>query len=137
MRRSRSWAGLLTEVMNPETHSPRAKLIRDTAVLQLKLLADGFRDAVLIPVSLIATLIGLLRGGQEPDREYRRVIKLGRRSERWINLFGQQRPLGRPHPVDSMDKVLGQVESAIAKQFSKEQNKERDRESDPREIDKL
>ena len=84
--------------MNPETRSPRAKLIREAAVLQIKLLADGFRDAVLIPVSLFAALIGLLRGGDEPDREYRRVIKLGRRSERWINLFGHQRPLGKSSP---------------------------------------
>ncbi len=93
--------------------------MREAAVLQVKLLVDGFRDAVLIPVSLIAALIGLLRGGDKPDREYRRVIKLGRRSERWINLFGQQRSLGRPHPADSIDSVLGQVESTIVKQYKK------------------
>ena len=96
-------------------------MIREAATLQIKLLADGFRDALLIPVSLFAALIGLLRGGDEPDREYRRVIKLGRRSERWINLFGHQRPLGRPHRIDSMDNVLGQVESAIVKQYKKGQ----------------
>lgn len=107
--------------MNTETRSPRVKLIREAAVLQIKLLADGFRDAVLIPVSLIAALIGLLRGGDEPDREYRRVIKLGRRSERWINLFGHQRPLGKSHPVGSMDDVLGQMESAMIKHYKKEQ----------------
>ncbi len=106
--------------MNQETRSPRAKLIREAAVLQIKLLADGFRDAVLIPVSLVAALIGLLRGGDEPDREYRRVIKLGRRSERWINLFGCQRPLGKSNPVGSMDDVLGQMESAMIKHYKKE-----------------
>jgi len=119
--------------MSHGTRTPRAQLIRETAVLQIKLIADGFRDAVLIPVSMIAALIGLLRGGEEPDREYRRVIKLGRRSERWINLFGQQRPLGRPHPADSMDNVLGQVESAITKQLRKERTTENDQESDPQE----
>jgi hypothetical protein len=106
--------------MSRDTRGPRAELIRETAILQIKLIADGFRDAVLIPVSLFAALIGLLRGGEETDREFRRVIKLGRRSERWINLFGQQRPLGRPHPADSMDTVLGQVESALVKQYKKE-----------------
>ncbi len=106
--------------MNQETRSPRAELIREAAVLQIKLLADGFRDAVLIPVSLFAALIGLLRGGDEPDREYRRVIKLGRRSERWINLFGCQRPLGKSHPAGSMDDVLGQMESAMIKHYKKE-----------------
>ena len=111
--------------------------MRETAVLQIKLLADGFRDAVLIPVSLIATLIGLLRGGENPDREYRRVIKLGRRSERWINLFGQQRPLGKPHPADSLDNVLGQVESAIVKQYRKGQNTTKGHQSGRQESDKL
>ncbi len=122
--------------MNRETRSPRVELMRETAVLQIKLLADGFRDAVLIPVSLIAALIGLLRRGDEPDREYRRVIKLGRRSERWINLFGHQRPLGKPNPADSMDNVLGQVESAILKQYRKEKTKAKDRSSEQQESDK-
>jgi hypothetical protein len=123
--------------MDPETRSPRAELIREAAVLQIKLLADGLRDAVLIPVSLVAALIGLIRGGDEADREYRRVIKLGRRSERWIDLFGQQRPLGKPHPADSMDTVLGQVESAIVKQYRKGQTTAEDRASDQQESDKL
>jgi hypothetical protein len=123
--------------MDHKTRSPRAELMREAAVLQIKLLADGLRDAVLIPVSLIATLIGLLRGGDEPDREYRRVIKLGRRSERWINLFGHQRPLGKPHPADSMDNVLGQVESAIMKQYRKGQTPAKDLASDQQESDKL
>jgi hypothetical protein len=70
--------------MNSTNESPRFTLIRETATLQLKLIADGFRDAVLIPISLLAALIGLLRGGEDCDREFRRVIKLGRRSERWI-----------------------------------------------------
>jgi hypothetical protein len=123
--------------MDPETRSPRAELIREAAVLQIKLLADGLRDAVLIPVSLVAALIGLIRGGDEADREYRRVIKLGRRSERWIDLFGHQRPLGKPHPADSMDTVLGQVESAIVKQYRKGQTTAEDRASDQQESDKL
>ena len=111
--------------------------MRETALLQIKLLADGFRDAVLIPVSLIAALIGLSRGGDNPDREFRRIIKLGRRSERWINLFGHQRPLGKPHPADSLDNVLGRVESAIVKQYRKGQTTTKDRAADQQKSDKL
>ena len=43
--------------MNKQTENPRIQLIREAAVLQLKLVADGFRDALLIPISLIAALI--------------------------------------------------------------------------------
>jgi len=105
--------------MNSTNESPRFTLIRETATLQLKLIADGFRDAVLIPISLLAALIGLLRGGEDCDREFRRVIKLGRRSERWINLFGHQQPLGLSHPAGSMDKILNQVESVVMDQYKK------------------
>ena len=106
-------------MINKEQPSPRVELMREAAVLQLKLVADGMRDAALIPVSLVAALIGLLRGGEDPGREYRKVIKLGRRSERWINLFGHQRPLGNSHPVGSLDAILNQVEDVVMDQYRK------------------
>lgn len=102
-----------------EQENPRIRLLRESATLQLKLLADGLRDALLIPISIVAALIGLLRGGEDCDVEYRRVIKLGRRSERWINLFGQQKPLGRSNPVGQMDNIIDQVESVVADQYKK------------------
>ena len=105
--------------MNERTESPRIRLIRESATLQIKLLADGIRDALLIPVSLVATVIGLLRGGDDCDLEFNRVIKLGRRSERWINLFGHQRPLGFGNPAGSMDRVLEQVEAIVVEQYKK------------------
>ena len=105
--------------MNDKTSSPRIRLIRESATLQLKLLIDGFRDALLIPVSLVATIIGLLRGGDDCDLEYQRVLKLGRRSERWINLFGHQRPLGFGNKAGSMDRVLEQVEAIVVEQYKK------------------
>lgn len=109
----------MNPLMSNPDYSPRMQLARDAAVLQLKLVADGFRDALLIPISLIAALIGLLRGGKDCDAEFRRVIKLGRRTERWIDLFGQQRPLGINNPVGSMDRILDQVESVVIEQRRK------------------
>ena len=105
--------------MSETPANPRFQLVRDAVVFQLKLVADGLRDAVLIPVSLVAALIGFLRGGDDCDREFRRVIALGRRSERWINLFGHQRPLGVEHPAGSMDIILGQVEAVVMEQYRK------------------
>jgi hypothetical protein len=105
--------------MTEEIPSPRIRLIRDALELQAKLLVDGFRDALLIPISIAATVVGVLRGGDDCDREFRRVIKLGRRSERWINLFGNQRSLNQMHPAGSMDQILGQVESVVIDQYRK------------------
>jgi hypothetical protein len=103
--------------MGGNSRNPRADLARDAGVLQLKLLVDGLRDALLIPISLVAALVGLLRGGPDCDREFRRVIKLGLRSERWINLFGHHKPLGRSGPAGSMDSIIEQVESTVLDQY--------------------
>jgi hypothetical protein len=108
--------------MKDATESPRGRLIRETAILQLKLLADGIRDAILIPLSLLAALLGLVEGGTNCDEKFRRVVKLGRRSERWINLFGEQQPLGVSHPAGSMDSILSQVESVVLEQYRKGRN---------------
>jgi len=105
--------------MNDQPRNPREQLLRDAFILQLKLLADGFRDALLIPISLVAAAVGLVRGGADCDVEFRRVIELGRRSERWINLFGQQEPLTPESSVGSIDRILAQVETVVMEQRGK------------------
>lgn len=102
-----------------QSQSPRIRLVRKTAVFQLKLLADGLRDALLIPISLGATLIGLIRGGGDADREFREVIKLGQRSERWINLFDHHHPLMWSHPAGSIDSMIDRMESVVREQYRK------------------
>ena len=112
-------ASIIRHIMKEEAKSHRLELFREASILQLKLVADGFRDALLIPISIAAAIIGLIRGGEDCDQEFRRVIKLGRRSERWINLFGHQPPLGVEHPAGSMDIILSQVESVVLEQYKK------------------
>lgn len=73
------------------TETSRLSLIWSVLVFQLKLVVDGMRDFILVPVSLIAALMGLLTGGSEPARYYNQVLAFGRRTERWINLFGRQK----------------------------------------------
>jgi len=99
--------------MSETPANARADLIRQMVVLQLKLLVDGIRDAALIPISLIAALLGLIRGGPDIDRELNTVLDFGRQSERWINLFGNHPPAG------SLDSLLQQVETVITEQYRK------------------
>jgi hypothetical protein len=72
---------------SPAEHD-RWALLRDILVFQFKLIVDGFRDLLLVPVSLVAGLFSLLRGGSRPGPEFYDLLKMGQRSERWINLFG-------------------------------------------------
>jgi hypothetical protein len=104
---------------NDKPTSSRIRLIRETAVFQIKLLADGFRDALLIPISLIAAAVGFLRGGDEPDREFRRVLELGRQTERWINLFGRHSDVDIENHVGTIDQVLEQAEAVVVEQYRK------------------
>ena len=115
--------------MSDQPRNPREQLLREAFTLQLNLLADGFRDALLIPISMMAAVLGLVRGGAGCDAEFRRVIELGRRSERWINLFGHQPPLGVEHPAGSMDKILNQVEAIVMDQYRKGKSGEETREA--------
>ncbi len=91
-------------------------LIRDLVQFQLKLILDGVRDLLLLPVSLVAGLGGLILNPSEPDRYFRAVMGAGRRTERWINLFGQQ----ADHDEDaSIDQLFEQIESRLKQQANK------------------
>jgi len=103
--------------MNETDTSKRGALVRNTIVFQIKLMADGFRDLVLIPVSFFAAIIGLVRGGDEPDREFNQVIDIGRESERWINLFGNHDVPENSNMAASIDVVFAKVEEVLKQQY--------------------
>ena len=64
-------------------------LIRDVAVLQMKLVVDGFRDLLLLPAALIAGVVSLVsRSDGRPGPHFYQLLALGKQSEQWINLFG-------------------------------------------------
>ena len=109
-----------TPVENEAPHSPRWTLIRDLAVLQVKLLVDGFRDLILIPASLIAAIISISRSENgKPGPEFYKLLVLGKQSEHFINLFGALR--NAPADIDShdlgsgaeMDDLVSRVESFV------------------------
>lgn len=108
--------------MSDETVMPdRWTLIRDTAVFQVKLLFDGFRDLLLVPVSLIAALISLFSGSSE----FYDLLRLGRRSERWINLFGAAERLHGPatdterFATEDIDEMASKVEAFVINEYQR------------------
>ncbi|MEQ8783475.1 MAG: hypothetical protein RIE06_27750 [Roseibium album] len=95
----------------PDVHSSRLALIWDVIVFQFKLAFDGLRDVLLSPVSIVAGIMGLVAGGDDPHQYFRRVMRLGRRSEAWINLFGAHRHGTSDALVDSLrEKVATQAQ---------------------------
>ena len=100
------------EASTPQAQS-RLQLLWDALVFQLKLVVDGLRDVLLVPVSILAVFAGLLFGGRKPDVYFRQVLALGRRTEQWINLFGHREAGATSDDVIApvKDKVFEQAES--------------------------
>lgn len=79
---------------------------------------------MLLPVSLVATVVGLLRGGDEPEREFNQVIEFGRGTEQWINLFGNHDNQDDANSVDSIDAIFSKVEKTLKQQYQAGQTSE-------------
>ena len=98
----------------------RWTLIRDVAVLQVKLVVDGLRDLILVPLSLIAGIVSLASGEKGvPGTQFYRLLGVGKQSEVWINLFGAMKnaPPDLEHPMPfpdaDMDEIVGKIEAFV------------------------
>lgn len=91
----------------------RLQLMLDVLVFQFKLAADGLRDVLLSPLSIIAGVMGLIAGGDDPYRYFRDLLRFGRRTEVWINLFGYRRHAGTSDDLIApiKDKVMNEAQS--------------------------
>lgn len=99
-------------------------LIRDALVFQVKLVFDGFRDLVLIPASFVAALMSLLSGRDgRPGPQFYRLLGIGKRSERWIDLFAAYRHapqelVGDDDATESnIDDIVHRVESYVVDEY--------------------
>jgi hypothetical protein len=103
---------------DPEPAPDRWELIRDVLVFQLKALLDGVRDLFLIPVSLVAALFDLVAPVAGQGRTFYDVLRLGHRSEEWINLFGAVAPAPeRREP--GVDRLVEALEQALVHQVQR------------------
>ncbi len=71
----------------PENLNSRTEVVRDTIVLQLKLIVDGLRDLALMPLCFFAAIFGLIKHKERPGRYVYRILSYGKLSEKWIGLF--------------------------------------------------
>ena len=104
----------------------RWTLIRDTAVLQFKLIVDGLRDFLLVPLSLIAAIASLATSKDGvPGPQFYRLLKVGKQSEVWINLFGAYRHAPEeitqedPFAEMNIDDLVVKVESFVVDEYKR------------------
>lgn len=99
--------------MNPEPVPTRRSLIRDVAFFQIKLLLDALRDLILSPLSIAAGVLDLLLSGLQSPRFFSAVLRLGERSEKWIDLWSAGRS-GRQRDQMNVDALLAHVEAVVS-----------------------
>jgi len=101
------------EAAGEDRNTSRLQLLLDVVVFQFKLAADGLRDLVLMPLAILSAIMGLVAGGDDPHRYFRDVLRLGRRTEVWINLFGRRTHRGTSDELISpiRDRVMSEARS--------------------------
>ncbi len=94
----------------------RLPLLGALLKFNVKLIANGLLDLVLVPASFLAVVLGMAMGGHEPGRYFRELMLFGRRTERWISLFGGHGEAGRRNSIDAL---LGTYEKEVAAIFER------------------
>jgi hypothetical protein len=91
----------------------RFPVFRDVVVFQAKLLVDGLRDLLISPVSVLAALVDLLIPGDDGGKRFYAVVRFGRRTEEWINLFGAAGPEGPKSAPTGLDVLFNELEEKL------------------------
>ena len=111
----------------PEKHS-RSEVIYDMMVLQLKLIVDGLRDLMLMPLVLIASLAGLIMHKTSPGRYLYRLLSYGKASESWIGLFDEAEK-DQMDPVDlnnsSFEDLIKKTQTAFESKYINDEKKQK------------
>ena len=103
-----------------QSDDSRWVLLRDLGVLQLKLLVDGLRDLILLPLSLLAGILSIVTAKDgKLGLQFYQLLAWGKQSESWINLFGavknSPQKIEQPQPFgdQDIDVIVGRLESFV------------------------
>ena len=98
--------------MESESKRKAVSLVKSVALMQLKLLLGAVRDLVLSPVTLAAEALDLIRIKTHEPEYFRRTMKIGERTEDWIDLWSAAREPGEPSR-ENVDALLANLEQAV------------------------
>ena len=101
--------------LSPEKPLPVKNAFRHLLVFQVKLFADALRDLFLSPISLVVFLIDLIARPLLKDSLTHKLMKLGQRSDRVINLFNEHHSDGD----FTIDESVAELETVIQREIQK------------------
>jgi len=121
----------MPESSAPEDAQSRKTIIRDVLIFQVKLWLEGFKDIVLMPLSLGAAVIDVFfRRGNGRGALYS-VMKLGDRFERWVHLYAaldqrewkvEAQEYGHVSDYESLDELLNEAADGIEENVSNDRS---------------
>jgi hypothetical protein len=82
---------------------------------------DGLRDLLISPVSVLAALVDLLVPGDDGGKRFYAVVRFGRRTEEWINLFGAAGPEQQAAEASGIDVLFNELEDRLRDPALREQ----------------
>jgi hypothetical protein len=97
---------------------PRWRIVRDVAILQLKLLIGNVHNLLLMPVALFAGALDILFKNRRDEALLYKTLAWARHFEERIGLYSALRE-DPHHPPEkySIDAVIARVETAIKKNY--------------------
>ncbi len=96
-----------------EVPPTRWQIFRSLLVFQYKLLIDATKDFLLSPLALAAAFVDILRPAPPSRMLFPALMRLGRKAERAINLFGHRTDEGEW----TVDRLVDSVETSIRKRY--------------------
>ena len=100
-----------------EKGQSRSRLLRDLIVFQVKLFADGLRDVLLSPLSFVAALADVITGKHGPESNFYSLLRAGKKTDGWIDLFGAADRLDPEAPDSELDKMLDKLETELTESY--------------------
>lgn len=85
--------------------------LRHLLVFQVKLVADAARDLLMSPVSVVVFILDALSRPRLENSLYLRLMVLGRKSDRVINLFDEHKDAGH----FTVDQAIEELEDMLVK----------------------
>ena len=86
-----------------------SQALRHLFVFQVKLGADALRDLLMSPISVLVFVVDVIRKPTLEDSLYLRLMLLGRKSDRVINLFDEHKDAGH----FTVDQAVEELEELV------------------------
>jgi len=120
----------MSDAVPPEDESTsRTTILRDVLIFQAKLWLEGFKDFVLMPLSMGAALIDIVFRGSGRGALYS-VMRLGDRFERWVHLYAvlEDEPTETMEPgnLRTLDKLLNEAADGVEHNVANRRSEEPD-----------